>query len=60
MINSFREYWANAIALVNQTAVLALQHGYRMSAMDNEALVVVYNDSLLNFGTAFAATQETM
>jgi hypothetical protein len=26
-IVSFKEYWAGAIALVNQTAVLALQHG---------------------------------
>jgi hypothetical protein len=26
-INSFKEYWANAIALVSQTAVPASQHG---------------------------------
>jgi hypothetical protein len=26
-IDSFKEYWADAIALVNQTAVLASQHG---------------------------------
>jgi hypothetical protein len=59
-INSFRESWANATALVNQTAVLALQHSYRMTAMDDDALVVAYNDLLANFGAAFAATQETM
>jgi hypothetical protein len=35
-INSFKEYWANAIALVIQTAVLASQHGYRMTAMDDD------------------------
>jgi hypothetical protein len=26
-INSFNEYWANAIALIDQMAVLASQHG---------------------------------
>ncbi len=59
-INSFKEYWAKAIALVNQTAIPALQHGYRMTAMDNDALVATYDDSLANFGAAFAVTQETM
>jgi hypothetical protein len=38
-IDSFKEYWANTIALVNQTAVLALQHGYRMTAIDDDASV---------------------
>jgi hypothetical protein len=49
-INSFKEYWANAIALVNQTAVPASQHGYRMTAMGNDASVAAYDDSLANFG----------
>ncbi len=60
MISSFKEYWANTIALVNQTAVAALQHGYGMTAMDDDALVAAYDDLLVNFGAAFAATQETM
>ncbi len=60
LINSFKEYWANAIALVNQTAVPALQHGYGMIAMDNDASVAANNNSLANFGAAFAARQETM
>jgi hypothetical protein len=59
-INSFKQYWTNTIALVNQTAFPALQHGYGMTAMVDEASVTVYDDSLTNFGTAFAATQETM
>jgi hypothetical protein len=59
-IDSFKEYWADMIAFVNQTAVLALQHGYGMTTMDNDALVATYNDSLANLGAAFAATQETM
>jgi hypothetical protein len=60
MIVSFKEYRVGAIALVNQTAVSALQHGYGMTAMDNDASVAAYDDSLANFGTAFAAMQETM
>jgi hypothetical protein len=59
-IDSFKEYWASAIALVNQTAVPALQHDYRMTTMDNDASVAMYDDSLTNLGAAFAATQETM
>jgi hypothetical protein len=60
MIDSFKEYWANAIALVNQTAILVSQHGYRMTPMDDDTLVATYNDLLANFGTAFAAMQETI
>ncbi len=60
MIDFFKEYWADAIALVNKTAVLASQHGYGMTAMDDDITVTVYDDSLVNFGAAFAATQETM
>jgi hypothetical protein len=60
MNNSFKEYWANTIALVNQIAVPALQHGYGMTAMDDDALVPAYADLLANFGAAFTATQNTM
>jgi hypothetical protein len=60
IINSFKEYWANAIALINQTAVLALQHGYGMTAMDNNMSVALYGDLLANFGVAYTAMQETM
>ncbi len=59
-IDSFKEYWANAIALVNQTAVLASQHGYGMAVMDNNALLASYSKSLANFGAAYAAMQESI
>ena len=39
MIDSFKEYWANAITLVNQTAAPASQHGYSMAAMDDDASI---------------------
>ncbi len=32
-IDSFKEYWADVIALVNQTAATASLHGYGMAAM---------------------------
>ncbi len=38
-IDSLKEYWANGIALVNQTAAPALQHGYGMAAMDDDASI---------------------
>ncbi len=59
-IDSFKEYWAHTITLVNQMSILAAQHSYRMAAMDNGALHASYSESLANFGTAYAATQETI
>ncbi len=60
MINSIKEYIADAIALINQTAVPASQHRYGMTAVDDNAMVTLYGDSLANFGAAYAATQETL
>jgi hypothetical protein len=59
-IDSFKEYWADAIALVNQTAAPASQHGYGMAAMDDNASIASYSESLANFDAAYAATQESM
>jgi len=59
-IGSFKEYWADAIALVNQTAAPASQHGYGMAAMDDDVSITSYSESLANFGAAYAATQESM
>ena len=60
MIDSFKEYWANMIVLVNQTAAPALQHGYNMAAMEDDTLIASHSESLANFGAAYAATQESM
>ena len=59
-IDSCKEYWADTIALVNQTAAPASQHGYGMAAMDDDASIASYSESLTDFGAAYAATQETM
>ena len=60
VIDSFKEYWSVAIALVNQTAAPALQHGYGMAAVDNDASIASYTKKMMNFGAAYAATQDTM
>ncbi len=45
-IDSFKEYWARAITLINQTSILATQHGYGMTAMDDNTLHVLYSKPL--------------
>jgi hypothetical protein len=59
-MDSFKEYWSGGIALVNQTAAPASQHGYGMAAVDNDALIASYNETLTNFGAAYVAMQETI
>ncbi len=59
-IDSFKEYWATAITLVNQTVIPAANHGYGMTVMDNDTLIASYGESLANFGAAYATTQELM
>ncbi len=59
-IDSFKKYWADAIALVNQTAAPASQHGYSMTAVDNNELLAPYGDSLTNFNAMYAAMQEAI
>jgi hypothetical protein len=58
MMDSFKEYWARSITLINQTSILAAQHGYSMAATDDNVLHMSYNESHANFGAAYAATQE--
>jgi hypothetical protein len=38
-LKSFKDYWAEAISLVNQMAVPAMQHNYGMAVMDNNTTV---------------------
>ncbi len=35
-LDSFKGFWSNAITLVNQTSVPALQHGYGMATIDED------------------------
>ncbi len=60
-LDSFKGFWSNTITLVNQTSILASQHGYGMAAMDNNSgSMASYGKSLANFGTTYAVTQETI
>jgi hypothetical protein len=60
-LDSFKGFRSNAITLVNQTSIPALQHGYGMAAMDDDgSSIASYSESLANFGVAYAATQETV
>jgi hypothetical protein len=51
-IDSCKEYWADTIALVNQTAAPASQHGYGMAAMENDVSI-----AFANFGAAYSASK---
>ncbi len=59
-VETFKNYWSEAITLVNQMASPAVQHNYDMTAMDNDATGALYDKSIANFGTGYAANQETM
>jgi hypothetical protein len=59
-VKLFKNYWSEAITLINQMASPAVQHNYGMMAMDNNATGASYGKSIANFGAAYAATQETM
>jgi hypothetical protein len=59
-IESFKEYLANTITLVNQSAILAANHGYSMAAVDKDAVFTSYGDSHANVDAMYAATQESI
>jgi hypothetical protein len=60
MLDSIMGFLSNVITLINQTSILALQHGYGMAAIDDDGgSIALYGESLANFGTTYAATQET-
>jgi hypothetical protein len=59
--DTFKTFWAAKITLVNQTAIPASLHGYRMAATkDNDASVISFGELIANFGAAYAATQESV
>jgi hypothetical protein len=58
--NSFKIWWAEKITMVNQTAIPAALHGYGMMATNDDKSVISYEESLANFGAAYAATQESV
>jgi hypothetical protein len=60
MVKIFKNYWSEAITLINQMASPAVQHNYGMTAMDDNATVTSYGESIANFGAVYSTTREMM
>jgi hypothetical protein len=43
-VDMFKTFWAAKITLVNQTAIPASMHGYRMAAVNNNDSVALYGE----------------
>ena len=59
-LDTLKTFWANKITLVNQRAIPASAHGYGMAAVNNDNTVALFEESIANFGAAYAATQESV
>ncbi len=55
----FKSFWENAVQIAVFTSVPESQHSYGMAATDNNATASL-TDAIFNFGTAYAATQESL
>jgi hypothetical protein len=58
--DTFKLFWAAKITLINQMAIPASMHCYGMAAVNNNDSVILYSESIANFGATYAATQESM
>ena len=56
---AFKSFWENAVQIAAFTSIPASQHGYGMAATDDDAPASL-TDAVSNFGTAYAATQESL
>jgi hypothetical protein len=57
---AFGTFWETAINIASFTATPALQHGYGMNAVEDDASADSLTNAVSNFGTAYAATQESL
>jgi hypothetical protein len=60
MVDMFKTFLATKITLVNQTAIPASMHVYGMAAVNNDSSVVLYRESIANFGAAYTTMQESV
>ncbi len=56
---TFRTFWETAVNIASFTATLASQHGYGMNAVEDGASAASLTNAVSNFGTAYAAMQES-
>ena len=56
---AFKNFWENAVQIAAFTAVPASAHGYGMG-LANDDDTATLTDAVSNFGTAYAATQESL
>jgi hypothetical protein len=56
---TFKSFWENAVQIAAFTSVPASPHGYGMAATNDNAEASL-TDVVSNFGTAYAATQESL
>jgi hypothetical protein len=57
---AFCTFWETAINIASFTANPALQHGYGINAIENDASAASLTDAISNFGTAYPAMQESL
>ena len=57
---AFKSFWENAVQIAAFTAVPASNHGYGMGMANDEDDTASLTDAVSNFGTAYAATQESL
>ena len=57
---AFRSFWEMTVNIAAFTAIPASQHGYGMAAAKDNASTALLTDAVNNFGTAYAATQESL
>ena len=57
---AFRTFWESAVNIAVFTATPASQHGYGMSATEDDTSTTLLTDAVNNFGVAYAATQESL
>jgi hypothetical protein len=53
---TIRFFWENAVNIVSFTAIMVLQHGYDMNAVEGNPSAAYLTNTVSNFGTAYAAT----
>ena len=59
-LNMFKMFWADKITLVNQTSIHVSSHGSGMAVVNDDDTVALFEESIANFGAAYATTQESV